>query len=498
MAEVDTGSKPAQNRLPWWMVSLAIAAVVAITAALAMFIPHPYGIAVLVVALIAFICAVALNPMYRYKLAYNSIIAGWLSVRSIPSIEVWNPQVKDSPLFKLSNEVNWSFDIACMVIACILLMLDYLVREPNRWQSLIKLNGIQLFSNNNSPKAENGSQQVNLGNVSGNGNQINISLQQTASDFNAEIDVAAAYLKESKPDVAIEKLKELKRRHWHVLTDREKYRIAANIGHAFNQKDECSTAADHYVEAIQYLAPGEERLSLEATAYFLQGKNEDAIQIAKSCLNDFPSNLMARAVFIRASADSVSTDELEGEIPVHLRSSFEVLDALFLHAAKRMEFPKAEAYARRLIELDGSSRHSKMRLGAILASKSINGKMGRIECAAEEVHRLADEAVTLLTEFIAHEGPSTFSKGYSRYHRALAYESLDRNDEAEADLRSANELLPDDQEIRFQLGLFLVNHDKHELAIQHFAKTETEGPLSQSKILLGRLLLSRSASGDLE
>ncbi len=39
------------------MVSLAIAAVVAITAALAMLIPHPYGIAVLVVALIAFICA---------------------------------------------------------------------------------------------------------------------------------------------------------------------------------------------------------------------------------------------------------------------------------------------------------------------------------------------------------------------------------------------------------------------------------------------------------
>jgi tetratricopeptide (TPR) repeat protein len=498
MAEVDTGSKPAQNRLPWWMVSLAIAAVVAITAALAMLIPHPYGIAVLVVALIAFICAVVLNPMYRYKLAYNSIIAGWLSVRSIPSIEVWNPQVKDSALVKLSNEINWSFDIACMVIACILLILDFLVREPNRCRSLIKLTGIQLFSNNNSPKAESGSQQVNLGCVSGNGNQFNISLQQTASDFNAEIDVAAAYLKESKPDVAIEKLKELKRRHWHALSDREKYRIAANIGHAFNQKDECSTAADHYFEAIQYLAPGEERLSLEATAYFLQGKNEEAIQIAKSCIKDFPSNLMAHAVIIRASADSISTEELEDEVPAHLRSSFEILDALFLHAAKRMEFLKAEAYARRLIEMDGSSRHSKMRLGAILASKSINGKMGRIECEAEEVHRLANESVTLLTEFIAHEGPSTFSKGYSKFHRALAYESLDRNDEAEADLRSANEILPDDQEIRFQLGLFLVNHDKNELAIQHFAKTETEGPLSQSKILLGRLLLSRSGPGDLE
>jgi tetratricopeptide (TPR) repeat protein len=498
MAEAETGTKPAQNRLPWWMVSLVFAAVVAITAALAMLIPYPYGIAVLVVALIAFICAVVFNPMYRYKLAYNAIIAGWLSVRSIPSIEVWNPQVKDSPLVKLSNEINWSFDIACMVIACILLILDYLVREPNRWRSLIKLTGIQLFSNNNSPTAESDSQQVNLGDVSGNGNHINISLQQTASDFNAEIDVAANYLKESKPDVAIEKLKELKRRHWHALSDREKYRIAANIGHALNQKDECSTAADHYFEAIQYLTPGEERLSLEATAYFLQGKNKDAIRIAKSCLKNFPSNLMTRAVFIRASADSVSADELEGEIPVHLRSSFEILDALFLHAAKRMEFLKAEAYARRLIEMDGSNRHSKMRLGAILASKSINGKMGRIECEADEVNRLANESVTLLTEFIAHEGPSKFSKGYSKYHRALAYESLDRNDEAEADLRSANEILPDDQEIRFQLGLFLVNHDKNELAIQHFAKTETEGPLSQSKILLGRLLLSRGGPGDLE
>ncbi len=154
MADVDTDKKPLGNRWPWWVVSLVVATCVAVTAAVATLLPHPYGIAVVASALIAFIAAIVFNPLYRYKLAYNAIIASWISVRSIPSIEVWIPQVKDSPLFKLSNEINWSFDIACMVIACILLILDYLVREPNRWQSLIKLTGNQLFSNNNSPKAE--------------------------------------------------------------------------------------------------------------------------------------------------------------------------------------------------------------------------------------------------------------------------------------------------------------------------------------------------------
>jgi tetratricopeptide (TPR) repeat protein len=498
MADIDTHEKSPRNQQPWWLVSLFVATCLVSTATVAILLPHPYGVAVLVVALVVFVGLIVFNPLYRYKLAYNAIITGWLYARSIPSIEVWNPEFKDKPLFKLSNEVSWSFDLACTVIAVILLRLDYLIREPNQRQSLIKLFGIQLFSNNNSPKAESGSQQVNFGKVSGNGNQINISLQQTVSDFNPEIDVAASYLKESKPDIAIEKLKELKRRHWHALSDREKYRIAANIGHAFNQKGECSAAVDGYVEAIQYLAPGEERLSLEATVYFLQGKNEDAIRIAKCCIKDFPSNLMARAVFIRVSADSISTDELESEIPIHLRSSFEILDALFLHAAKRMEFSKAESYARTLMCLDSSSRHPKMRLGAILASKSINGKMGRTECAAEDVQRQANEAVSLLTDFIAHEGSNRFSIGYSKYHRALAYESLDRNDEAEADLRSANEILPDDQDIRFQLGVFLVSHGKHEQAIKHLAAIDSAGPLCQSKLLLGRLLLSRNGQGDLE
>ncbi len=498
MAHNDNDKEAIKSSRAWWLIPiLAVASVVTITA-LALFLPHPYGIAILLLALAVLVGAVIFNPIYRYKLAYNAIIASWLSVRSIPSIEVWNPKIKDTLLFRLSSEVNWSFDIACAAIACALLTFDFLVRQgkaPNLSGNIFKW---RLFSKNESPKVDAGGQQVNVGDVTGSNNQFNFSLTNSVSDFNAEIDVAASYLKDSRPELAIEKLRELKRRHWEKMSDRERFRVTANLGNAFNQKDECSTAADYYFEAIQHQTEGEESQSLEATAYFLQGKHEEAIRCAKKCLQSFPGNLTSHAVLIRAASETVETDTLTNSVPSHLRRSLEVLDALFLHASRRKEYKHAETLARHLVGLDHSRQHAKMRLGSILASKSIDGKLGRISCSSDEVRKLATEAISLLTEFIAGETPSKFLAGYSKYHRALAYEAVDKNDEAEADLRSACETLPNDHVIRYQLGVFLVSHDKNDLAIEHFENRESPISLSHDKVLLSRLLLGRKKAGDLD
>lgn len=498
MVKEGTVLEAPEGSMPWWIVSLLVATSVATAAALAIFLPHPYGMVILLLALAVLIGFAIFNPMYRYKLAYNAIIASWLSVHSIPSIEIWHPIIKDNPIFRVSNQVNWSFDVACMGIAGILLILDFLVRQGKASRLSLDISKWSVFSINQSQKVGAGGQQVNVGEISGDNNQINISLTNSVSDFNAEIDVAASYLKDARPDLAIEKLKELKRRHWQKMSDREKFRVTANLGNAFNQKDECSTAADHYFEAIQYQLEGEESQSLEATAYFLQGKNDEAIRCAKKCLQSFPSNLTSHAVLIRASSETLDTDTLTSAVPNHLRQSIEILDALFLHASRRKEYKHAEAFARQIVGIDHSSQHARMRLGSILSNKSIDGKLGRISCSSDEVRKLANEAISLLTEFIKGETPSKFSRGYSRYHRALAYEAVDRNDEAEADLRAACETLPNDQIIRYQLGVFLVSHDKYDLAIKHFETGEQTGHLSQEKTLHARLLLRRDQPGDVD
>ncbi|MBL8874044.1 MAG: hypothetical protein JNK90_29995 [Planctomycetaceae bacterium] len=482
----------ARRQLPWWLVSLLTVTSLAIVAAICFFFPHPFGIAILVLALGTLVLTAFFNPMYRYKLAYNSIVAAWLTAHSVPSVEIWNPTMKDNLFFRLSSQVNWSFDLACMVIGGILLLLDFRQRNPDWRPASIELSRWRLWSDNSSNTATEGAQQVNFGDVSGSNNQINISLMQVAKDFSAEIDIAASFLKSCQPDIAIEKLRELKRRHWQSMSDREKFRIAANLGNAHCQKDEHSRAADQYFEALRYQSEGEESLALKATAYFLQGNRELALEAAQECLVSFPGNSMARSVLIQSSPGSLETGILEQDIPAHLLSSPDILDALFLHASRRREYDKAEIYARKLLGIDQNTKHAQMRLGSILASKSIEGKLCRIACNLQELQSKATEAIRLLSEFISGNSPSRFTNAYARYHRALALEALGRNDEAEADLRSAYEILPDDETIRYQLGVFLVNHDKYELALQHFASEENDGPLSQSKVLWARLLLSRS------
>jgi tetratricopeptide (TPR) repeat protein len=491
-------SEAVRAYIPWWLVSLLVATSVALTVALAIFLPYPWGVLILILFLLVLVGTTFFNPTFRYKLAYEVIVASWLSVHSIPSIEIWIPSVKDNPLFRISNEVIWSFDIAFAVVAVTLLILDFFVRLKNKPSFSLDISAWRFFSSNHSTNVETGGQQVDVGGVSGNNNQISITLTQSVPDFNAEIDVAAKYLEEFRPDIALEKLSELKRHHWSKMTDREKFRVTANLGNAFNQIDEFSAAADHYLEAIQYQPVGEESQSLEATAYFLQGKDDEAIRCAKNLLQRLPGNKLAQAVLIRASSDAIETDSLANAVPAHLRKSLEILDALFHHASRRKEYPHAEAYARQIMAIDQRSQHAKMRLGSILASKSIDGRLGRISCSSEEVRELANEAITLLTEFIAGETPSKFFKGYSRYHRALAYEAVDRNDEAEADLRSANEILPNDQVIRYQLGIFLVSHDKNQLAIEHFESGESLISLSHDTVVLSRLLLGRNKAGDLD
>ena len=54
--------------------------------------------------------------------------------------------------------------------------------------------------------------------------------------------------------------------------------------------------------------------------------------------------------------------------------------------------------------MDQNSQHARMRLGSILANKSIDGKLGRIQSTRAEVKKVANEAIVLLSEFTSVYG----------------------------------------------------------------------------------------------
>jgi nucleoside phosphorylase len=92
-------------------------------------------------------------------------------------------------------------------------------------------------------------QQVKVGDISGDNNTLNIHQHQAPSfdelarliraavpDANAEIDAAAARSQAGELDIAIHLLTEMRKKRWGALTPREKYRVCANIGHALERK----------------------------------------------------------------------------------------------------------------------------------------------------------------------------------------------------------------------------------------------------------------------
>jgi nucleoside phosphorylase len=105
-------------------------------------------------------------------------------------------------------------------------------------------------------------QHASIGNVTGSNNTVTITqtqgpsledlarlIQTAVPDANSAIDVAVARLKADEPDIAIHMLEEFRRKRWDTLSPREKYRTAANMGHALEKKGEFKKSAKYYLEA---------------------------------------------------------------------------------------------------------------------------------------------------------------------------------------------------------------------------------------------------------
>ena len=102
-------------------------------------------------------------------------------------------------------------------------------------------------------------QQKQINNGSGPSYQFGpgstVNFQESLSDpegFNPQIDNAASFLKQDKPDIAIVRLNELLTRHADKLTAREKYRIHANIGFAFGLEGKTEKSHAHHLKAAEF------------------------------------------------------------------------------------------------------------------------------------------------------------------------------------------------------------------------------------------------------
>ena len=466
MDNQETGPQPS-----WWVVCLKRSGLLFGLLAIAFCLPHPYGVAFASISLLAFGFQLLINPKYWYRRSFAALTVGWMLVRRVGNIELdW---LSEGSLLHaaLTNDAPWSFDIAIGAIALALLYFDHLARFGSISSPIL---GLSISNSFNSFFSSNRFFSHNYANV---------------VDKHAQIDKAVAFLRDQKPELAIQTLTELQQHH--ELTPREKFRLETNLGNAHCQKDEWKKGARHFLKAKDAQPEDEQALGNEAIAHLLLGNTDVALVLANKVLERDPTNEAALGAMIQAESPDVSVEDLAEYVPEDVRDSDQVLFALFMRAGRYRDLVAAEKYSRKLLTLKTDDGQAQLALGSALSGRAIDGFLGHEEITVSDCESMATEALQLLCRVLDRESIGRVTQSQARYHRALCYEVLGKTEQAESDLRAAIEADPNDHTLNFQLCVFLVRHDKYALAIEHFEEFNCQESRFNPGVLFARLLIGQ-------
>jgi len=133
-----------------------------------------------------------------------------------------------------------------------------------------------------------------------------------------------------KPEYAIEALTEIKAESWHTLDKRGRYRVLANIGHAYEALGDVQKSAQYFAEAYHCQPNDPDACALYSLSLFLQKDDPGALLKSRQVLESQPTNLLAAQIYI---ATMPPEDDCLALIDPSIKNSAEVIHAL---ARKRL------------------------------------------------------------------------------------------------------------------------------------------------------------------
>lgn len=431
------------------------------------------------------------NPRLRYFRAASSLLAAWVGSRGFPTVILALNNSTSNLAFYFGSEVGWLYDAACATVVVTLFVLDYRLRAPNSGLRHI-VGRIGGFLTLQKQVGSGAAQQVQIGNILGDNNEIQIRNINTQRDFHADIDNAVGFIGQGKTDVALTLLLDLQKRSWDSMSDRERFRLLANLGHAKNESGDFNEAARLFIEAYAYQPADERALALKAHAHFLLGETTQARLLALSALEKFPLSEIALCIVLKTTPADEPSARAEAQVPSALRSSGDVLAALFYLRYQRDEVLEAIKYARELLQESAQSQYAKSHLGAALVRKAILAHQGVLKEPDCHLSQDLDEAIRMLTDVIESKTIANPEiKFRARYQRAFANDLIGQTELAELDFLAS--LDSNEPEVLYQYSLFLIRHGRDSEAISFLHRLpEDAGHLGA--LVLGIRLLSKTNS----
>lgn len=278
--------------------------------------------------------------------------------------------------------------------------------------------------------------------------------------LHAEIDAAAKYNTEGKPETALDLLRRLHSQQWDRADAREKYRILANTGNAHRLMGNHEEASRAYLQAKQFQPDDENARWMESLAYTLQEEFETAHRLAAALMRDFPEFPRATAVWVGSAPADMSFGAIESAVPSSQRSDSEVAINLAWQAAQRREWGAAESYARKAIEKEPQWTEARITLARVVFESQI-ARMGgaRFGALAPEERPRIEECVALLSSAIQELPAYTngSQKATLQVNLAGMHQILGHDKEAGETIVAAHLAAPDDTEVQRAYAGYLMD-----------------------------------------
>lgn len=319
-----------------------------------------------------------------------------------------------------------------------------------------------------------------------------------AGGFHSDIDAAIAYTQQGQPDVALAQLEQLRKQFWDRLTPRERFRVVANIGHAYNTKEKHSEAARHFIECQQYQPDDEQARCLAAIGHAMLGECEHAFGLAGEICVDFPSSDLAHATWVRNAPADMPYAAVEAGVPKQVRMAVETASALCWRALQAGDFALAESYARTAFRHDEKSRQLAEQLGIVLLAAAKQEAAGQY---AESPRLTAPdkvrEAESLLVRALSETPPSLpLARARIRCYLGGVCQLLGKWNDACDHHQAAFDSDKGNPLFARQFALALCDRNDESRAIE-ILRTAIDADESKGNlILLTRLLSARNGEGD--
>lgn len=130
------------------------------------------------------------------------------------------------------------------------------------------------------------------------------------------------------PQYVLDLLSDLWDKEASSASDRNRYRIKANMASAYWMLGRRSEAGDHFRNAGDEIPEEGDGLAVLATAKMIEGDYAAAVDLSRQALDSNPDSERAAGVLVETAPQDVSWEELQGYLPEKFRQDPELLIAL--------------------------------------------------------------------------------------------------------------------------------------------------------------------------